>query len=335
MVHRAAVQGHVAAQYNLGLLYENGLGVEQNENVAMAWYHRAAGLGHEAALDGLSRLVASGTNPASNEELALEPAAMASLVDRPTESIEPLAGTLSVTERLGIGRDAFRVRDYASALEAWAPLAEDGNAIAQFRIGGLYADGSGVAADPAEARKWWTLAADQGHDKAAQLLAALASEPDAAEQARPASAGDLAPEPVRQEALTAAEPTDPAAGEGVLPPPDAPVVSDEIRLATLGSAERLAAGVDAYRTKEYGLAVTAWLPLAEAGSAWAQFYLGGLYHDGHGVPANLARAHMWWTLATRSGHQVARELLTELEMTMDADARAEADALAAVWRSRE
>ncbi len=94
-------------------------------------------------------------------------------------------------------------------------------------------------------------------------------------------------------------------------------------------------GCRAYRAEDYGLAATAWLPLAEASSAWAQFYLGGLYHDGDGVTENLARAHLWWTLAAGSGHALAGGLVAELEARMDADARAEAQALAAVWRSRE
>jgi hypothetical protein len=248
--------------------------------------------------------------------------------DGTTNVVEPDAGALTVADRLAIGRAAFRTRDYASALEAWRPLAEAGNPIAQFHMGGLYANGTGVATDAAEARKWWALAAAQGHDRAAQLLAALASEADATIQMPAAATDELATEPTRTEMPPATEPATP-------PPAEAETLLDEDRLAALSGHERLAAGVSAYRIGEFGVAATAWLPLAEAGNTWAQFYLGGLYHDGDGVPMNLSRAHMWWTLAARGGHLAARRLLTDLEPRMDADARAEAEALAAVWQSRE
>ena len=99
----------------------------------------------------------------------------------------------------------------------------------------------------------------------------------------------------------------------------------------MSGAERLAAGVAAYRRGGYRAAAAAWRPLAEAGNVWAQFYVGGLYHDGDGVAADWARAHMWWALAARQGHRAARELLAALEPKMGA----EAEALAAVWRPRE
>ena len=356
--HRAAVQGHVAAQYNLGLLYETGLGVEVSEETAMAWYHRAAGAGHQGALEQLSRLVAGGASPASAEELALEPpeGALEPAHAEPAAVPAPDPETLSVAERLRIGRTAFRARDYASALEAWRPLAEAGNAIAQFHMGGLYADGTGVAADAVEARKWWALAAAQSHDRAAQLLAASAPEAPEAPEADEAEMGADEAEMGADEAEMGADEAEMGAAETEVavaaqpdrerapaPAPDeesAPAatveaVPDRATLATLSGPERLRAGVAAYRTGEYALAAAAWLPLAEAGNAWAQFYLGGLYHDGDGVATNLARAHMWWTLAAGKGHLVARELLAELEPRMDANTRAEAEAMVAVWRRRE
>ena len=337
--HRAAVQGHVAAQYNLGLLYETGLGVELSEETAMAWYHRAAGAGHQGALERLAGLVAGGASPASAEKLALEPPEGGPEPARaePAAIPAPDPETLSVAERLRIGRTAFRARDYASAPEAWRPLAEAGNAIAQFHMGGLYADGTGVTANPAEAREWWALAAVQGHDRAAQLLAASAPEAVEAPEAKADGAETGA---AKTEVAVAAQPDResapaPAPDEEAAPAATVEAVPDRATLATLSGSERLRAGVAAYRTGEYALAGAAWLPLAEAGNEWAQFYLGGLYHDGGGVAANLARAHMWWTLAAGKGHQAARGLLAELEPRMGANTRAEAEAMITVWRPRE
>jgi TPR repeat protein len=41
-----AEQGHVGAQYNIGVLYDQGLGVPQDFGEAITWYRRAAEAGH-------------------------------------------------------------------------------------------------------------------------------------------------------------------------------------------------------------------------------------------------------------------------------------------------
>ncbi|HUS98544.1 MAG TPA: sel1 repeat family protein, partial [Hyphomicrobiaceae bacterium] len=58
--------------------------------------------------------------------------------------------------------------DYATALKFWRPLAEQGNAAAQYRLGLIYANGRGMPQDNAEAVKWYGMAAEQG-DAEAQL----------------------------------------------------------------------------------------------------------------------------------------------------------------------
>ena len=78
-------------------------------------------------------------------------------------------GTPSPTESdLQAGIDAYNRGDYQTALQEWRPLAEQGLATAQFKLGMMYATGWGVEQDDAEAVKWWRLAAEQG-DSAAQF----------------------------------------------------------------------------------------------------------------------------------------------------------------------
>ena len=52
--------------------------------------------------------------------------------------------------------------DYGTIFAEWIPLAERGNADAQYRIGMMYEEGRGVTQDYAEAMKWYRLAAEQG-----------------------------------------------------------------------------------------------------------------------------------------------------------------------------
>ena len=73
------------------------------------------------------------------------------------------------------GMDAYDIGDYETALAECQPAAESGDAIAQFCIGRMYANGFGVAMDDALALKWYGLAADQGHAEALYNLGVMHS----------------------------------------------------------------------------------------------------------------------------------------------------------------
>jgi len=64
------------------------------------------------------------------------------------------------------GIAAFERGDYAAALQALRPFAEQGNAWAQGAIGALYDNGMGVPQNYAEAVKWYRMAAEQGFAEA-------------------------------------------------------------------------------------------------------------------------------------------------------------------------
>ena len=60
------------------------------------------------------------------------------------------------------GVAAYSRGDYATALQEFKPLAEQGIAEAQFNLGLMYWHGRGVPQDSAEAAKWYRKAAEQG-----------------------------------------------------------------------------------------------------------------------------------------------------------------------------
>jgi hypothetical protein len=66
------------------------------------------------------------------------------------------------------GTDAFVKGDYVTALKELRPLAERGNAKAQYRLGRMYEFGQGVVVDKAQALVWLRKSAAQG-DAEAQL----------------------------------------------------------------------------------------------------------------------------------------------------------------------
>jgi len=66
------------------------------------------------------------------------------------------------------------------------------------------------------------------------------------------------------------------------------------------------AGKRAWDKKNYAAAFREWKPLAEAGDARAQFYLGVLYNHGRGVKKNFEEAVKWYRLAAMQGHAKAQ-----------------------------
>ena len=74
------------------------------------------------------------------------------------------------------GMDAANRGDYATALKEWKPLAEQGNAKAQFNLGALYYAGQGVTKNYNAAAKWYKLAAEQGDADAQYNLGLMYSK---------------------------------------------------------------------------------------------------------------------------------------------------------------
>jgi len=71
------------------------------------------------------------------------------------------------------GMEANDREDYATALREWRPLAEQGDALAQYNLGILYRKGRGVPQDDVQARQWYAKAAAQGLAKAQFNLGTL------------------------------------------------------------------------------------------------------------------------------------------------------------------
>ena len=63
---------------------------------------------------------------------------------------------------LGGGYQSYLKGDYKAAYDEWLPLAELGDAEAQFNLGVLYDEGAGVERDLATAADWYRKAATQG-----------------------------------------------------------------------------------------------------------------------------------------------------------------------------
>ena len=149
----AAEQGHAEAQFRLGFMYDLGWGVPKDNAEAVKWYRKAAEQGHAEAQHSLGGMYDLGVQGVPEDD-----AEAAKWYRKAAEQ-----GDASARRRLwGLIYEADSRGDYETAHELVRPLAEQGDALAQYSLGEMYDLGEGVPEDDAEAAKWYRKAAEQG-----------------------------------------------------------------------------------------------------------------------------------------------------------------------------
>ena len=162
-----ADQGDANAQYNLGLTYEKGWGVQQNYMEALRWYRRAANQGNATAQDNLGSMYANGQGVSQDYAKAVK------LYRLAADQGDALGqSNLGLAYYWGQGVP----QNYIEAMKWCHRAADQGNATGQFVVGVMYYRGQGVSQDYAEAMKSYRLAADQGDAKAQNNLALMYQE---------------------------------------------------------------------------------------------------------------------------------------------------------------
>jgi TPR repeat protein len=93
-----------------------------------------------------------------------------------------LVGTPAFSADFQKGLTAAQSGDFATALREWTPLAKQGNAVAQYKLGVMYDEGLGVPQDYKTAMKWYKLAAEQGDAGAQHNLGLMYNNGDGVPQ---------------------------------------------------------------------------------------------------------------------------------------------------------
>jgi hypothetical protein len=197
-----AEQGDATAQYNLGVYYRDGEGVENDPVEAVAWYRKAADQGHADAQFNLGRcyqygvgverdLVEAGAwyRKANRWDWETRPRGVADSLstlyddcsDDDTETVETVALYRKGAEQ-GLGSAQYHLgrcyqygagveRDLVEAAAWYQKAAEQRIFNAAYELGVMYANARGVPKDDAEAVRWYRFAAGQGsHAKAKHNL---------------------------------------------------------------------------------------------------------------------------------------------------------------------
>jgi TPR repeat protein len=197
-------------------------------------------------------------------------------------------------------------------------LAEQGDVIAQARLGYRYYAGEGVEQSYTEAEKWFRKSAVQGDSYAQYNLAVMHAFGEgipqnmneavvwyrrAAEQDHPVAQYSLGfcyafGEGVPRDEKTAAEWYLKSANNGYIP---AQVI--------IGNTYHSGAGLP----QDYIKAAEWFRKAADQGDAAAQFNLGTMYLFGQGVTQSDAQARLWYEKAAAQGHAAARQNLVNLQ----------------------
>lgn len=152
-----ADEGHAEAQYQLGRLYDYGLGVNCDKYAATQWYKKAAEQGHSDAQYDL------GYNYIEGEGTETDYAQGRYWIEKAKRQ-----GNANADVMLGGIYEHGRgvPEDLGKAFEYYLQAAKAGVKEGQFNAGLFYLLGKGVKCDKAKAAEWISKAADQGHSNA-------------------------------------------------------------------------------------------------------------------------------------------------------------------------
>jgi TPR repeat protein len=180
LCRKAADQGNAAAQYKLGVMYQNGQGVEKDDSKAFVWFGKAAEQGNAAAKVVLCRRAADQGDAAAQFRLGLlydtgpgseqDHAEAIKWYSKSAEQGDATAqskliyeatvqGDVAAQCSLGVMSENGRgvAKDFVEAAKWYRKAAVQGDAIAQCRIGWMHQNGQGVTKDAAAAAKWYHL----------------------------------------------------------------------------------------------------------------------------------------------------------------------------------
>lgn len=156
-----AEEGDDRALFNLGLMYRHGRGVPQNNQLAVEYYWRSADKGNQFAQYSLGFLYDIGEGVEQNYERAAY-----WYLKSAEQGNEDAEFNLANLYREGQGVE----KDLAKAFSLFQKFAGQGDPDAQTTLGYMYVNGDGVTLDDVYAYMWWTVAASNGHEVAADNL---------------------------------------------------------------------------------------------------------------------------------------------------------------------
>ena len=285
--------GNTRAQTYLGVLYDNGQGVPQDDAQAVAWYRKAADQGDPRAQTNLGAAYETGRGVARDLGQAAEWYRKAA--GQQHAAAEHILGKMYATGR-GVPQD------YGQAAEWFRKAADHGYAAAQFNLAYLYGEGRGVPQDRGQALAWYRKAAEQGHTGAQTNLgtayeAGQGVERDFAQAAawyrKAADHGNAVAQYNLGNLYGSGRGVPQDYGQAMAWYRKAAAQDHALAGASLGHAYDVGRGVP----QDPAQAANWYRKAADDGSVDALYALGLLYQQGRGVPQDVVQADRWIVLA--------------------------------------
>jgi len=163
----AADQGHHSAQFNLGGMYHRGEGVVKSDALGFKFYKLSADQGHAGGQLRVGFCYYSGTGVEQSDKKVFEYYKLAADQD-----------SCDAQFNLGIMYDQGQgvIQSDILAFKYYKLSAIQGLAQAQYNVGRYYYNGTGVEQSDTDAREWWINAAKQGFERAIRNLKMLDEE---------------------------------------------------------------------------------------------------------------------------------------------------------------
>ena len=151
---KLAKQGHTIAQFNLGVMYDEGTGIPQDDIAAVKWYRKAAEQGYTKAQYNLGYMYAEGNGVAQDDVKAVK------WFSKAAEK-----GHTKAQYNLGWMYDNIILRSVAQddvkAVQWFSKAAEKGHTKAQYNLAQMYYRGRHVPQDDLRAYAWASVVAAQ------------------------------------------------------------------------------------------------------------------------------------------------------------------------------
>uniref|UniRef100_A0A8D0G6G3 DAP3 binding cell death enhancer 1 n=1 Tax=Sphenodon punctatus TaxID=8508 RepID=A0A8D0G6G3_SPHPU len=163
----AADRGYSKAQFNVGLCYEHGRGIERDPAKAMLYYRRAAYQGHSMAQYRCAKWLLRHW-PRADRDGAWE--AVALLEQAATLGLTQAQAYLGVLYLKGLQPGKHRALKYLQL------AAKNGDSQSRYHVGVCYEKGFGVPRNLLEARKHYQQSAAAGNKSAQERMRAMAQE---------------------------------------------------------------------------------------------------------------------------------------------------------------
>ncbi len=240
LLSKAVEQGIPEAQFDLGVHYDQGIGVQKNVQEAAKWFRKAAEHGDAHAQYSLGVCYTTGKGVTKDAVEAVKWFQKAA-----EQGIADAQYTLWMCYETGEGV----TKNTKKAAKWQRKAAEQGHVVAQHNLGRSYIFGEGVTKDAAEGVKWYRKAAEQGHVKAQYCLGVCYTTGEGV---------------TKEDAVEGTKWFLKAAEQG-----------DAKAQLNLGSHYSTGTGV----TKDAAKAESWFRKAAEQGSAKAQYMLGEHYHE--------------------------------------------------------